>query len=601
MASISVINAESTNKSNRNENESVEITVRIGVFFDGTNNNRAQVMLGRMNKEEKINGLFKLLEEDKEAFEKIKGDKYYKKLIKYYKKLKKEDDEIISTMELDKLSEEDRSYIENANDKAEAKRKILKKQSKRFLGIGMPRDFGTHMQSIGFTNIAILERFYQPAEQSDYTYKIYVTGSGTHAKVSKGIDITGLAAGQGSAGVVQKVWDAMEAINTKTNFFNSFSGVEYVFDVFGFSRGATEARLFVDLCCNRENRPSVLRKGIKKYNKKFSNKENSSQDKIQFPKQKDIKFNMGIYDTVASVGVIRNPQWAPPALSGPVTLVELLSKTASTFHDKNVNDLGLDTVANDSSVQKVVHICALDEYRENFALCALPNGGKVEQFFMPGIHTDIGGSELPGFRDKIAMPIRVMEKHIQPNVSIYQETPQYYFTHERLKIRKVAPLNETVEMTLENLKRLGWLKDETNKPKDIEKADDFIDDDSVDSVDVRRYSVGIYSNLPLAIMAEQHNVVFDDKRIKGKHSIPGKLPKSYGEMKALWKGCNSNYGRCYFPKSEEHYKDLRLRYLHFSSSAGIISGPINGPHYNKDYCYERILYTQNGEDSLKST
>ncbi len=41
MASISVINAESTNKSNRNENESVEITVRIGVFFDGTNNNRA--------------------------------------------------------------------------------------------------------------------------------------------------------------------------------------------------------------------------------------------------------------------------------------------------------------------------------------------------------------------------------------------------------------------------------------------------------------------------------------------------------------------------------------------------------------------------------
>ena len=122
MASISVINAESTNKSNRNENESVEITVRIGVFFDGTNNNRAQVMLGRMNKEEKINGLFKLLEEDKEAFEKIKGDKYYKKLIKYYKKLKKEDDEIISTMELDKLSEEDRSYIENANDKAEAER-----------------------------------------------------------------------------------------------------------------------------------------------------------------------------------------------------------------------------------------------------------------------------------------------------------------------------------------------------------------------------------------------------------------------------------------------------------------------------------------------
>lgn len=587
MASISEIGAKSTKKSNGNENESVEITVRIGVFFDGTNNNRAQVMLGRMNKEK--NALKALKKENK--------GKEHDRLYKEYNELKDENDEIISAMELDKLSNEERSFIKEADDKAEAKRKVLEKQSKRFLGIGMPRNLGTHMQSIGFTNIAILERFYQPTEQSDYTYKVYVTGSGTHAKVSKGIDITGLAAGQGSAGVVQKVWDAMEAINTKTNFFNSdsFSGVEYVFDVFGFSRGATEARLFVDLCCNRENRPSVLRKGIKKYNKKFSNKKNSSDEKVLFPNQKNIKFNVGIYDTVASVGVIRDPQWAPLALSVPVTGVELVSRTASTFHDENVKDLGLNTVAHDSSVDKVVHICALDEYRENFALCALPSGGKVEQFFMPGIHTDIGGSELPGFRDAISMPIKVMEKHIQQNVSIYQETPQYYFTHERLKIRKVAPLNEMVEMTLENLKRLGWLKDESNKPKDIKDVDDFTDDDSVDSIDVRRYSVGIYSNLPLAIMAEQHNDVFNDNKIKGKHSIHGELPKSFGEMKTIWEGCNSNYGHCYFPKSEEQYKDLRLRYLHFSSSAG----SVNGPHYNDDYCYERQLYTESGTDILK--
>ena len=568
MASISEIDAQGTNKSERNENERVEIKVRIGVFFDGTNNNRAQVMLGRMNKEKKA---LKKLKKEKDGEE-------HDILYKEYKELKDENDELISAMELDKLSDKDRSIIDNATDKAKAKREILTKQSKRLLGIGMPRDYGTHMQSIGYTNIAILERFYKPTEQTDYAYKVYVTGSGTHAKVSKGIDITGLAAGQGSAGVVQKVWDAMEAITTKINFFNSdsFSDVEYVFDVFGFSRGATEARLFVDLCCNRENRPSVLRKGIKKYNKKFSNKCNSREDKIEFPNQKSIEFNIGIYDTVASVGVIRNPQWAPSPISVPVTGIERVSVTASTFHDENVRDLGLNTVAHDSSVQKVIHICALDEYRENFALCALPDGGQVTQFFIPGIHTDIGGSELPGYRDKISLPIR-KEKH-------------------RLKIPKVSPKHDGIEMTLENLKRLGWLKDDTNTPKDME-SDIFYDDDNADSVDVQRFSVGIYSNLPLVIMAEKHDDVFENEKIKGKHAIPDMLPKNFKDMTAIWKGCSSNYGQCYFPESEEEYKNLRLRYLHFSSSAG----SVNGPHYNDNYYYERILYTEGGTDTLKGS
>ena len=547
MASISEINAKAANKSERNEGEPVNITVRIGVFFDGTNNNRAQVTLGRLAREKK-----------NEATEQEI----------------KENNEILSNMKLDKLTKKERMAIEFSSDKAQTKREILNKRNKWRLG--MPRSF---MQGVGYTNIAILERFYQPKEQYDYSYKIYVTGSGTFADVSKGISVAGLAAGQGTSGVVQKNWDALDALATRISFFNfdsSISGVNYIFDVFGFSRGATEARLFVDLCCNRGNRPSVLRKGIKKYNKKFSNNICSSEDKIAFPKQKEIVFNVGVYDTVASVGVIRNSQWAPSALSVPVTGLERVSVTASTFHDENVRDLGLNTVAHDASVKKVIHICALDEYRENFALCALPDGGQVTQFLIPGIHTDIGGSELPGYRGEISLPIR-QEKR-------------------RLKLSKVSLKQDGIEMTMENLKRLGWLKDETNTPNDMER-DIFDDDDNVDNIDVKRFSIGIYSNLPLVIMAEKHGDVFENKNIKGKHAIPDKLPNSFEDMKAIWKGCSSNYGQCYFPKSEEDYKNLRLRYLHFSSSAG----SVNGPHYNDNYCYERILYTENGTDTLKGS
>lgn len=42
MVLISKIDAKGANKSCRNENQPVDITVRIGIFFDGTNNKRAQ-------------------------------------------------------------------------------------------------------------------------------------------------------------------------------------------------------------------------------------------------------------------------------------------------------------------------------------------------------------------------------------------------------------------------------------------------------------------------------------------------------------------------------------------------------------------------------
>ena len=87
MVSISEIDAKGANKSCRNENQPVDITVRIGIFFDGTNNKRAQVMKGRLARQKKGGTS------------------------------KKENDEILSTMNMDKLDIIERLYIDNSEDK----------------------------------------------------------------------------------------------------------------------------------------------------------------------------------------------------------------------------------------------------------------------------------------------------------------------------------------------------------------------------------------------------------------------------------------------------------------------------------------------------
>ena len=593
MATCSEVNANAQSKSSLSETQSQEITVNFGLFFDGTNNNRAQVMMGRLHREQEA---YKNISED--------GRIDINNVIKYTK-LNDSNNEILSEMALDKMSKKEKRKIEQSYNKAETKREILKQRSK-WKG-GMPRGF---MQKVGFTNIALLERFYHPdnSRKESYAFKIYVSGSGTSANVSKGINIAGLATGQGSTGVVQKVLDALDAISDKIKGISAnenIKHVHYVFYVFGFSRGATEARLFIDLCSIRDGRSPSLKKQIKKYNKKLSKQKRD--DKLSFPKEVDCQFYMGLFDTVSSVGVIREPQWNP--IAALTTDIEIISKTASTYHDENVKDLGLDTLITNENVKKVIHICALDEYRENFALCAFPKGKewekRITQFFIPGIHTDIGGSEvnkegfeLSGYRDELSIPLKYKEKHTKKTDCVQTQGSQYYYTKKRLKIPRVAVLRECYDMTIETLELLGWLKDGSNMPNEMKRDKYSKEKPDPDSLAVERYSLFGYSNLSLVMMSEFHEKIFSNDLIKGKHSIPKDLPQNFKDMRNKWKGCESNYGKCYFPTDEKDYRDLRIRYLHFSSDAGIV----NGPNFDINYCYRRGIYTSKGKgiDTLHS-
>lgn len=587
MATCSEINASAPNKSKLEETQSKEITVNFGVFFDGTNNQRLQVAMGKLNRGknskkekekikkgiEKIGGTF-----DEEQFKKNGNIKYTlsdpstnkekefeklnKKIAKYNKKhgnrANASEHDTIESFAWDEASgvKKDEETIEQALDKKDGFR------------IGMPR---SPMQGVDFTNIARLEPSYNEQPSSDYTYKIYVTGSGTFADLDKGIDITGLAAGQNSAGVIQKVIDAFDAIanviyKIKANNNLEEKSVNYKFNVFGFSRGATEARLFVDLCSNirKGKRHSKLEKIISKYNGKFINKE-EEKSAIYFAKQKTIEFPfVGIFDTVSSVGI--NPGiWNNVVISGGLKGAEEATPSVSKYHRNNKEDLGLDTLAYDTNVKHVVHMCALDEFRENFALQVLPTGiSKVEQFFLPGVHSDIGGGDLDGYGD---------EKHIP---TVHQGKTLYIPKTVTLGISQKK--EDLLEINLNNLKRLGWVKDSNDNSSLMSD----ITGEKTGVIKLQKYTERGYTFLPLNIMAEKANensCKFDD--LKGKYAIPTDLPQDFSAIQN-WKADDDKckYGLCFFPKEEEKYKFLRQKYLHFSSCIKKTAGLayVNGPN-----------------------
>ncbi|WP_269791100.1 DUF2235 domain-containing protein [Stenotrophomonas sp. Iso1] len=125
--------------------------------------------------------------------------------------------------------------------------------------------------------------------------------------------------------------------------------------VFGFSRGAAEARTFVNWA------------------------KLATAGKVG-PAELNIRF-VGLYDTVASVLL---------ADSSPV---------GGGFLDWASGSMGIP-----AGVEQTVHYCAGHEIRRSFPLSTLRMGGnwpaQAKEFVYPGVHSDIGGGYAPGDQGK---------------------------------------------------------------------------------------------------------------------------------------------------------------------------------------------------------
>lgn len=585
MATCTVIGADiPKNSSNSNKQILKRITINFGIFFDGTNNQRLQVLIGKKLRKKKNKGN-PLRDEEKELVKKFALDGVSKKL-------------------KNKIPGWDKGDLKEEEIDA-----LVKEHGFRLTGLSR----SDMRENTDFTNIARMEPYYSPEKTDDttYSYKIYVTGSGTYADLEKSTSFRGLGFGQGDSGVVQKVEDALEAIKTITQKIDShIESVKYRFHLFGFSRGSTEARLFIDLCSaiRGGDRPDVLDDIIQKYMGNTSKV--AKWKRIIFPKQESIEFPfVGIFDTVSSVGVNTQGQWNPTtSWTGEIAegTGKWLEKVASGSFDNNVNDLGLNTMVYEPSVKKIVHICALDEFRENFSLILVPIESKVDQIFLPGAHADIGGGYLDGYHPSVRIArvdYGTISLQRADNMAKSMERADDFVSYNIPRNDLFLPIipypgqidsNDCLIVNRDNLFNMGWLKEDDTG---IVERDNYII--------VERFSKDGYMYLPLQLLMTKVTEKLFSENISETFKIPYSLPQrnnnqiGWDEKKWLKKDYDK-YGYIIRPKEKKDYVQLRKDFLHFSSD--ITEKPlykatviVNGPHINYKFCYERTFFPSDSD------
>lgn len=525
------VGAKEKNHQNKDEQEDVHINVHIGVFFDGTNNNANN---------NKWYEWFKTASS-------VEKSHAYNNTITLDKTSKISNPAILSALYITK----DRINSEDSNDK--------------FL-------------------------------------HLYIEGSGTKGYQMKnqaadfllnnGKPVNGLGFGLGPTGVVAKVSKALTYIATRIEAeeLNKKTIIDKIhYYVFGFSRGSACARLFSFIVSRSagESAGILPKEGeFKSYlsKKYFKNGKVSFLDSYKGKMTVDF---LGIYDTVSAIGFLKDADGSVNKLR---TAYLLDSDYWNNFHLKNATHYGLYS-PNFSMVKSTCHICALDEFRANFALTdigkAATSGNNIE-LFLPGCHSDIGG----GYASSITSDDEAEKKTLQINVSDR-------ITRMCTK-NPVGPNALFEELNSNLLLKLGWV--------DYSKAE-ITKEKTNSSIEFKHDPIYLYqySNIPLKFMyqrALKKAPKLKELRLfnaypENEYPIPGFNSGFLADMwSTLKSNINSNGRFCYLlgkGYSSEVYKLIRQHYLHFTStdklhSAGDLGNPPgrkNSEHFS-DIC--RLVY-----------
>lgn len=235
------------------------------------------------------------------------------------------------------------------------------------------------------SNVARMETCYVKSETDTDTYCFYIEGPGTEDGESD--TVNGYARGMGETGVMAKVKKAIDLIIEEIK-----EGIEYnlKLDAYGFSRGAAGARYFVHRMVTS---PTYVPKAwlvatgtnTATINDQLTGTGYLGQQLAKAGKIVNyisVRF-VGLYDTVSSYGL--------------------------NYKD-DVGELKLDSIGN-SRVQKVVQLAAADEVRKNFSLTTIASAGsKGLQLYLPGVHSDIGGSYMNGVETRCFYASTVSEE-----------------------------------------------------------------------------------------------------------------------------------------------------------------------------------------------
>lgn len=435
--SKNIVDAEKPSSKGPDEIQHLKIDVYIGVFFDGTNNNMMQAMIGQKFRRDKV------FKSHADKLKKLGYKNANDVIAKPRSHWETEQNDVFAKSDLDRLyggtsltysydleqeiatNNSKYSYssveVDNADNPinfhlgSQYKKKISNianlTDKKSFLpDIAIS---GSFSQGSTYTNPCILWSIYSTGEENDpqddkhkiYHHRIYVEGSGSDstvtaaANVDGAIDnIIGLGFGVGPTGVSAKCRKMVQQVNNIYGMYHRPEVAEICmhFDVFGFSRGATTARIF-SYIVDPNNEGKVSSNDYLLFTGKAKPflplKENDASSLLT---KKEVRM-LGIYDTVASIGILRDP--LNMAVSDAINIkdnVEFSKYGKSQYHDRNVDDFGLYATTN---AKDVIHFCALDENRINFSITDIESSilsGNGTEIFLPGCHTDIGGGASLG-------------------------------------------------------------------------------------------------------------------------------------------------------------------------------------------------------------
>lgn len=247
-----------------------------------------------------------------------------------------------------------------------------------------------------YSNVARLWKNYSD-NPPPYQYKIYIEGMGT--EIQQKDDSSGIALGSGDTGIPARVKSGCKEIVDRLKKLLNGQNPKIVnrltIDVFGFSRGAAAARLFLYEIKRKEYTSKKI--SIHQGSILFDDMNQATQFS-EFPKGgylgaycklNTIQINhiiirfAGLFDCVASYN---------DGLFKPASLSNKNNPTDDTPDEfkNDTKELHLDAIG--YLATRVIHFTAADEHRGNFPLTTINSAGsKGSSYSFPGVHSDVGG------------------------------------------------------------------------------------------------------------------------------------------------------------------------------------------------------------------
>ncbi|WP_281234440.1 T6SS phospholipase effector Tle1-like catalytic domain-containing protein [Flavobacterium gelatinilyticum] len=354
---------------------------------------------------------------------------------------------------------------------------------------------------------------------------VYVDGIGTQTEKPDSI----LGAGLGTdfifdgTGILDKVKEGCQKLADMLKGAKK-KEIEVIYlDVFGFSRGAAAARVFLDEIGLKAYPLSVNRKNKGGWLGYFLAKNGIKVDLVK------VRF-LGLFDTVSSYSA---------------------SISVNPNFDNDTEELSLNNL---SKAKKVMHFTAMDEHRNNFSLTKT-KVGKTREF--PGVHSDVGGS----YNDGVEI-VKIIEKNYKRELEKLSKKleGESWYLEKQLEISFFGPKHE-LKGTRKLKKTYSYIPLHLMAKSAIDENVPF----DQDKLEVKKYSISKDQLLVRVKERLQQYVLGDGKPYK--FEWYGKIHEKH---KGVKKGDKSFEIYQQELQEQNDLRKLRNEYLHWSADNGSI-------------------------------